>query len=103
MRAIITALALWAASFASAQAIHDYASVEFSPNLRKLGVFSTTLPEKVVDLKAMHMSKRGLDIVSFFQEVQELERQGWEVTSQDVVALDRGQHMYVWSLRKARQ
>ncbi|MBK9176004.1 MAG: hypothetical protein IPM46_06615 [Flavobacteriales bacterium] len=87
---------------ASAQSIHDYASVEFSPGIRKLGVFGTSIPAKVIDLKTVHMNKRDQDIITFFGEVQELERQGWEVTGQDVVALDRGLHMYVWTLRKAR-
>lgn len=91
------------ASFATAQTVHEYASVEFSPAIRKLGVFSTVLPGKVVDLKAVHMSKRDLDIISFFQEVQDLEKQGWEVTSQEIVALDKGVHMYVWTLRKPKQ
>ncbi len=85
-----------------AQTVHDYASVEFSPGIRKLGVFGTSLPSKVIDLKTLHMSKRDQDILTFFTEVQELERQGWQVASQDMVALDRGLHMYVWTLRKAR-
>jgi hypothetical protein len=89
-------------SSAPAQSIHEYASVEFSPGIRKLGVFGTSLPAKVIDLKTVNTTKRDLDILVFFGEVQELERQGWELTSQDVVALDRGLHMYVWSLRKPR-
>ncbi|MCB9183701.1 MAG: hypothetical protein H6591_07260 [Flavobacteriales bacterium] len=87
---------------ASAQTVHDYASIEFSPAIRKLGVFSTAFPNKVVDLKVLHMDKREQDINTFFSEVQDLERQGWEVTAQEIVALDKGVHMYVWSLRKAK-
>jgi hypothetical protein len=48
------------------------------------------------------MAKRDQDILVFFQEVQELERQGWQLTGQDVVALDKGVHLYVWTLRRAR-
>lgn len=87
----------------SGQVVHDYASVEFSPGIRKLGVFGTGIPAKVTDLKAINMSKRDLDMLNFFQEVQELEKQGWEVTGQDVVALDKGVHMYVWTLRRPKQ
>lgn len=90
------------AGAAHAQSIHDYASVEFSPGIRKLGVFGTGIPAKVVDLKAVNMGKRDQDILVFFGEVQELERRGWEVVGHDVVALDRGLHMYVWTLRKGR-
>ncbi|MBK8497565.1 MAG: hypothetical protein IPL52_01800 [Flavobacteriales bacterium] len=99
------------ASFASAQSdapsteekpvVHEYVSVEFSPALRKMGVFSTSFPNKVVDMKPIHMDKSELDIITFFNEVQELERQGWQVSSQAIVALEKG-HMYVWSLRKAK-
>lgn len=89
-------------AFAHAQAAHEYASIEFSPAIRKLGVFSTAAPGKVVDLKTVHMDKRELDIISFFHEVQDMEAQGWEVTSQEIVALDKGIHMYVWTLRKAK-
>lgn len=103
MKKFLAALAFGiSATFASAQTVHEYASVEFSPGLRKLGVFSTTAPEKVVDLKTVHMSKRNLDIISFFNEVQDLEAQGWVVSSREIVALDRGVHMYVWTLQKAR-
>jgi len=86
----------------SAQVVHDFATVEFSPGIRKVGVFSTAVEAKVIDLKAAHMDKRDLDIIAFYREVQALEQQGWEVTSQDVVALDRGVHMYVWNLRRVR-
>lgn len=90
------------ATWSTAQTVYDYASVEFSPAIRKLGVFSTAMPSKVVDLKPIHMDKRELDIITFFSEVQDMERLGWEVTSQDVVALDKGVHMYVWTLRKPK-
>ncbi len=102
MRKLLLILSLAAAVSASAQSVHEYASVEFSPAIRKLGIFSTASPSKVVDLKPLHMDKRELDIVAFFQEVQNMEAQGWEVTGQDVVALDKGIHMYVWTLRKPR-
>lgn len=102
MRNLFLTLFLVAATCVSAQTVHEYASVEFSPAIRKLGIFSTTAPSKVVDLKPLHMDKRELDIVAFFQEVQNMEAQGWEVTGQDVVALDKGVHMYVWTLRKTR-
>lgn len=98
---LIVLLVAWS-SVVSAQTVHDYASVEFSPGIRKLGVFSTAMPAKVIDLKTVHMNKRDLDIISFFHEVQDLEKLGWELISQDVVALDRGLHMYVWVLRKPR-
>ena len=112
MNKIILSLAFASiASFASAQSSapsegvkpveHEYASVEFSPALRKMGVFSTSFPNKVVDMKPIHMDKSELDIITFFNEVQELERQGWEVSSQAIVALEKG-HMYVWSLRKVK-
>lgn len=103
MKKLLFIALLCASGAVSAQSIHEYASVEFSPGLRKLGVFSTAMPEKVIDLKTVHMSKRELDIISFFREVQDLEQKGWEVTSQEVVALDRGLHMYVWTLRKPRE
>ncbi|HRD52506.1 MAG TPA: hypothetical protein PKY96_07650 [Flavobacteriales bacterium] len=99
---LITVLFALASSFALGQTVHDYASIEFSPGIRKLGVFGTGIPAKVIDLKAVNMSKRDLDINNFFQEVQELEKQGWEVTGQDVVALDKGVHMYVWTLRRLK-
>jgi len=86
----------------SAQTLHDFATVEFSPAIRKLGVFSSAMPSKVVDLKVVHMDKSQMDILSFFQEVQDMEKLGWEVTSQDVVSLDKGVHMYIWSMRKAK-
>lgn len=89
-------------TLASAQTVYEYASVEFSPAIRKLGVFSTAAPTKVVDLKPVHMDKRELDIITFFNEVQDMERSGWEVTSQEIVALDKGVHMYVWTLRKPK-
>jgi hypothetical protein len=91
-----------AANTVLAQAVHEHATVEFSPGLRKLGVFATSGTSKVVDLKTVNMGKRDLDIQVFFQAVQDLEREGWELTAQDVVALDRGVHLYVWSLRKAK-
>ncbi len=103
MRTFTLVLAfLLGSAYASAQTVHDYASIEFSPAIRKLGVFSTAFPNKVVDLKVLHMDKREQDINTFFSEVQDLERQGWEVTAQEIVALDKGVHMYVWSLRKAK-
>lgn len=103
MRHLLLTIMLAACTFlVSAQAVHDYTSIEFSPAIRKLGVFSTAFPNKVVDLKVLHMDKREQDINTFFSEVQDLERQGWEVTAQEIVALDKGVHMYVWSLRKAR-
>lgn len=102
MKTLLFAICLSFAGMASAQTVHDYASIEFSPAIRKLGVFSTAFPNKVVDLKVLHMDKREQDINTFFSEVQDLERQGWEVTAQEIVALDKGVHMYVWSLRKAR-
>ena len=112
MKKIILLLALASTTtFASAQSgaasaderpvIHEYASVEFSPSLRKMGVFSTSFPNKVVDMKPIHMDKSELDIITFFNEVQDLERQGWEVSSQAIVALEKG-HMYVWSLRRVK-
>ena len=102
MKKLLILLFLAVTASASAQTVHDFASVEFSPGIRKLGVFSTSMPNKVVDLKPLNMDKRELDMGVFFQEVQEMEKQGWEVTSQDVVALDKGVHMYVWSLRKSK-
>lgn len=90
------------ASFTSAQTVHEYASVEYSPAIRKMGVFSTSMPSKVVDLKPIHMDKSELDIITFFNEVQDMEKQGWEVSSQEIVALEKG-HMYVWTLRKLKQ
>ena len=86
---------------AFAQTAHEYASVEFSPAIRKMGVFSTAAPSKVVDMKPIHMDKSELDIITFFNQVQDMEQQGWEVTSQEIVALEKG-HMYVWILRKAK-
>lgn len=91
------------APLVSAQTVHDYASVEFSPGIRKLGVFGTGIESKVVDLKPVNMDKSALDIQNFFAEVQGLEAQGWEVASQDVVALAKGMHMYVWVLRRPRR
>lgn len=87
---------------ASAQTVHDYASVEFSPAIRKLGVFSTAFPAKIIELKTIHMNKLDQDIISFFQEVQQLEKEGWEMSSQNVLALDRGVHTYVWIMRKPK-
>ena len=55
------------------QTVHEYASVEFSPGLRKLGVFSTAAPAKVIDLKPVHMDRADLDIITFFNEVQDME------------------------------
>lgn len=104
MKQLLLTICLMAFSSAvSAQTTYDYASIEFSPGIRKLGVFGTSLTAKVIDLKAVNMTKRDHDILVFFGEVQELEGQGWEVSSQDVVALDRGLHMYVWTLRKAKR
>lgn len=103
MRTLLTLLfAAALAASGTCQTVHDYASVEFSPGIRKLGVFGTGLAGKVVDLKTVNMAKRDQDILVFFQEVQELERQGWQLTGQDVVALDKGVHLYVWTLRRAR-
>ena len=99
---LLTLCVVLCASLASAQTVYEYASVEFSPAIRKLGIFSTAMPSKVVDLKPVHMDKRELDIITFFNEVQDMERQGWEVTSQEIVALDKGVHMYVWTLRKLK-
>ncbi|MFZ1694650.1 MAG: hypothetical protein WAT74_15745 [Flavobacteriales bacterium] len=100
---LVTLFLCLVASYATAQTVHDYASVEFSPGIRKVGVFGTGIPAKVIDLKTVNMSKRELDMTNFFQEVQELEGQGWEVVGQDVVALDKGVHMYVWTLRKPKR
>lgn len=99
---LVTLVIAACASLASAQSVHEYASIEFSPAIRKLGIFGTSMPSKVVDLKVVHMDKRELDILTFFQEVQDMEKQGWEVFSNDVVALDKGIHMYVWTLRKPK-
>ena len=99
---LITIVLLVSAPLAFAQTTHEYASVEFSPALRKMGVFSTTAPGKVVDMKPIHMDKSAMDIITFFNEVQDMEQQGWEVTSQEIVALEKG-HMYVWTLRKPKQ
>ncbi len=85
-----------------AQTTHEYASVEFSPALRKMGVFSTTATSKVVDMKPIHMDKSELDIITFFNQIQDMEKEGWEVTSQEIVALEKG-HMYVWILRRTKQ
>lgn len=63
--------------FTSAQTVHEYASVEYSPAIRKMGVFSTSMPSKVVDMKPIHMDKSELDIITFFNEVQDMEKQGW--------------------------
>ncbi|MFN3875670.1 MAG: hypothetical protein ACK4L7_07145, partial [Flavobacteriales bacterium] len=68
-----------------------------------VGVFGTGIPSKVIDLKPLHMAKRDLDILAFFTQVQELEAQGWQLVSQDVVALDKGVHMYVWTMRRPRR
>ena len=100
-RMILTSFIALALS-ASAQTVHEYASVEFSPAIRKLGIFSTAMPGRVVDLKPINMDKRELDITVFFTEVQSLEKIGWEVSSQEIVALDKGVHMYVWTLRKPK-
>lgn len=103
MKNIIAALAFSAAAFSgSAQIVHEYASVEYSPAIRKLGVFATDAPNKVVDMKVVHMDRSDLDIVTFFNEVQDMEKRGWEVVEQDIVALDKGVHMYVWILRKPK-
>lgn len=103
MKKLILLLAfVGSATFGLAQTAHDYASVEFSPFLRKMGVFSTTFPSKVVDMKPIHMDKAELDIITFFNEVQDMEQMGWQVTSQSIVALEKG-HMYVWTLRKPKQ
>lgn len=102
-RLLLVSLLALAAAAMRAQAVHDYASVEFSPGIRKLGVFGTGIATKVVDLKALHMNKRDLDIQAFFAQVQELEAQGWQLMSQDVVALDKGVHLYVWTMRKPRR
>jgi hypothetical protein len=99
---LVLALLLALATAGAAQTVHEYASVEFSPGIRKLGVFSTAAPSKVIDLKTVHMGKRELDMLSFFKEVQDLEGQGWQVLSQDVVALDKGVHLYVWTLRRPK-
>lgn len=99
---LFTLLLLLLVPAAGAQTVHDYASVEFSPGIRKLGVFGTGLETKVVDLKPVNMDKSALDIQNFFAEVQGLEAQGWEVVAQDVVALAKGMHMYVWVLRRPR-
>ncbi|MBK9148724.1 MAG: hypothetical protein IPM12_13020 [Flavobacteriales bacterium] len=96
-----TVFILFAAAL-SGQVVHDYASVEFSPGIRKLGVFGTGIPAKVIDLKTVNMSKRDLDMLNFFEEVQAMEQQGWEVAGHDVVALDKGIHMYVWTLRRLK-
>ena len=103
MKKLLVLLFLALPFFVSAQTQHEYASVEFSPAIRKLGVFSTAMPAKVVDLKPINMDKRELDIIIFFQEVQDMEKQGWEVDTKDIVALDKGVHMYVWTLRKPKQ
>jgi len=104
MKKLLTTLAFAVLAIAaSAQTVYDYASVEFSPAMRKLGVFSTAFPNKVTDLKTVHMSKSELDMSSFLYEVQGMEEKGWEVVMQDIVALDKGVHMYVWTLRKPKQ
>jgi hypothetical protein len=103
MRHLLFTLLLAAlAPTAFAQTVFDYASVEFSPGIRKLGVFGTGVETKVVDLKPINMDKGALDIQNFFREVQALEATGWEVTAQDVVALGKGSHMYVWVMRRPR-
>lgn len=103
MKKIITVLALVLCTYgASAQTVHEWASVEYSPAIRKLGVFSTAAPNKIVDLKTVHMDKTEMDIITFFHEVQDMEQQGWEVTDQTIIALDKGQHMYAWTLRKPK-
>ena len=104
MKKFLASIAFVAISFAAqAQTVHEYASVEFSPAIRKLGVFSTAFPSKITDLKTVHMSKSELDMSSFLYEIQNLEGKGWELISQDVVALEEGVHMYVWTLRKPKE
>jgi len=103
MKKILVALAFsLSALVGTTQTVHEYASVEYSPAIRKLGVFSTAAPNKIVDLKVVHMDKSELDMVTFLNEVQDMEQQGWEVMEQDIIALEKGMHMYVWTLRKPK-
>jgi hypothetical protein len=87
----------------SAQTVHDYVSVDFSPSERKLGVFSSVDGTRVIDLKVENMSARDKDILTFFATVQELEAKGWEVTDTHIFPVtSKGFAMYVWFLRRAK-
>ena len=105
MKPIFVALSLilCIAGSASAQTVHDYISVDFSPSERKLGVFSSVDGTRVIDLKVENMSARDKDILTFFATIQELEAKGWEVTDTHIFPVtSKGFAMYVWFLRRAR-
>lgn len=105
MKPFFVALALTLSSVVStsAQTVHDYVSVDFSPSERKLGVFSSVDGTRVIDLKVENMSARDKDILTFFATIQELEAKGWEVTDTHIFPLtSKGFAMYVWFLRRAK-
>ncbi len=104
MKKIIPGIALALASFgAQAQQVYDYISVDFSPAMRKLAVFSTLEPAIVTDLKMVNMEKRDADIISFFHKLQELEAQGWVMEATHIYSTDKENiPMYVWIMRKPR-
>ncbi|MBK7945028.1 MAG: hypothetical protein IPJ85_06845 [Flavobacteriales bacterium] len=77
MKQLLLTICLMAFSSAvSAQTTYDYASIEFSPGIRKLGVFGTSLPAKVIDPKAVNMTKRDHDILVSSVRCRNW-RQGW--------------------------
>lgn len=105
MKPFFVALTLTLSSVVStsAQTVHDYVSVDFSPSERKLGVFSSVDGTRVIDLKVENMSARDKDILTFFATIQELEAKGWEVTDTHIFPLtSKGFAMYVWFLRRAK-
>jgi|GEM_PF-6667022 len=65
MKKSLVALAFSLGALAgSTRTVHEYASVEYSPAIRKLGVFSTAAPNKIVDLKVVHMDKSEQDVIT---------------------------------------
>ena len=104
MHKIILPIVFALASFgASAQQVYDRISVDFSPAMRKLAVFSTLEPSVVIDLKMENMEKRDADIISFFLKLQELEAQGWETEVTQIYSTGKESiPMYVWIMRKPK-
>ncbi|MEO8587742.1 MAG: hypothetical protein ABI432_00075 [Flavobacteriales bacterium] len=105
MNKFLTTLALaLVATWVSAQTqVYDYISVDYSPAVRQLAVFSTLEGTSMTNLKVVNMDERDKDILVFFHKLQELEQKGWEVEATHIYSTDeKNIPMYVWILRKPK-
>jgi len=103
MRTFLFLFSLLLGTASSAQTVHEYVSLDYSPTERKIGVFSTVDGTSYIDLKVVNMSAREKDLMTFFATLQDLESKGWQVQASHIYAMEsRGHPMYVWVLRRPR-